>query len=256
MPFGLQLYSVREPAKKDLQGTLKKVREIGYEYVQWSGMPDLPAVEIRSALDNAELKAVAAHINVESFEEKFDENVQFWKTVGVTDIAPGGMMSDCRSDAEAWLKGCARLDALGAKLRLKNIRLSYHNHDWELQPFPNQSSSKLEVLLQSTCPDNLYAEFDLAWLYIGGSNPADWLKKYPKRCPVIHVKDTRIEKKLVGKKHIFVPLGKGELNWDEILPSAKEAQVEWYIYEQDSFQGDIFEEVAESYNFLKKHIPA
>ncbi len=63
-----------------------------------------------------------------------------------------------------------------------------------------------------------------------------------------------MEKKLVGKKHVFVPLGKGELNWDEILPSAKTAQVEWYIYEQDSFQGDIFEEVAESYAFLKKHI--
>lgn len=254
MPFGLQLYTVRKPAEKDLQGTLKKVREIGFEYVQWSGMPNLTAPEIRSALDNAGLKAISAHISIEDFEKNFDAQVEFWKTVGVTDVAPGGMMSDCRSDAEAWLKGCARLDALGARLRLKNIRLSYHNHDWELQPFPNQSTSKLEILLESTCPDNLYAEFDLAWLYIGGANPANWLKKYAKRCPVIHIKDARVEKKLTGKKPIFVPLGKGELNWDEILPSAKEAQVEWYMYEQDSSQGDIFDEVAESYAFLKKHI--
>ncbi|HOK10166.1 MAG TPA: sugar phosphate isomerase/epimerase [Candidatus Hydrogenedens sp.] len=254
MRFGLQLYSVREPAKKDLQGTLKKVREIGFEYVQWSGMPDLPANEIRNALDNAGLKAISAHISIEEFEKNFDEQVQFWQTVGVTDLAPGGMMSDCRANSEVWLKGCARLDALGARLRLKNLRLSYHNHDWELQPFPNQSVSKLDMLLQSTCADNLYAEFDLAWIYVGGSNPANWLKKYPKRCPVIHVKDVRIEKKAIGKKHVIVPLGKGDLNWDEILPSAKTAQVEWYFYEQDSFQGDIFEEVSESYNFLKKRL--
>ncbi len=254
MPFGLQLYSVREPAKKNLQDTLKKVREIGYEYVQWSGMPDLPASEIRAALDNAGLKAVSAHVSIESFEKNFDEQVQFWKTVGVTDIAPGGMMSDCRANPEVWIKGCARLDALGARLRLKGLRLSYHNHDWELQSFPNQSASKLDMLLQSTCSDNLYAEFDLGWLYIAGSNPADWMKKYSKRCPVVHVKDVKIDKKLIGKKHTFVPLGKGELNWDEIFQSAKAAQVEWFMYEQDSFQGDLFEEITESYTFLKQHL--
>ena len=37
--FAMQLYTMREPAKKDLAGTLKKVREIGFKYVQWSGMP-------------------------------------------------------------------------------------------------------------------------------------------------------------------------------------------------------------------------
>lgn len=254
MPFGLQLYSVREPAKKDLLGTLKKVREIGFEYVQWSGMPKLSAEEIKTALHESGLKAVASHINVEDFEKDFDKEVEFWKTVGVSDVAPGGMMADCKGSPEAWLKGCARLEALGAQLRLKGIRLSYHNHDWELQPFPNQNISKLDLLLQSTSPDNVYAEFDLAWLYVGGSNPSDWLRRYAKRCPVIHVKDVRIEKGITGKRNVFVPLGKGELKWDEVLESAKVAKVEWYIYEQDTFQGDIFDEIRESYEFLKKNI--
>lgn len=252
MPYGLQLYTVREPARKDLKATLKKVKDMGFEYVQWSGMPDLSAEEIKSILDEAGLKAVSAHVSIESFEKDFDKEVKFWKTVGVSDIAPGGMMSDCRADPEAWLRGCARLDNLGARLRLERIRLSYHNHDWELKSFPGQTASKLEVLLQSTCPENLYAEFDLAWLYIGGANPADWLKKYPNRCPVIHVKDAVVQKGITGRKHVFVPLGKGDLNWEEIIPACKGANVEWYIYEQDSFQGDMFEEINISLEFLKK----
>ena len=70
--MALQLYTLRDPAKKDLAGTLKKVREMGWEYVQWSGMPDLPAEKIREALDTAGLKAIAAHVGIEPFEKDFD----------------------------------------------------------------------------------------------------------------------------------------------------------------------------------------
>ena len=61
--MALQLYTLRDPAKKDLTGTLKKVREMGWEYVQWSGMPNLPAEKIRAELDAAGLKATVAKLN-------------------------------------------------------------------------------------------------------------------------------------------------------------------------------------------------
>ena len=95
--MALQLYTLRDPAKKDLADTLKKAREMGWEYVQWSGMPNLPAEKIREALDTAGLKAIAAHVGIEPFEKDFDANVKFWKTVGVKDLAPGGMMNDCKA---------------------------------------------------------------------------------------------------------------------------------------------------------------
>ncbi len=48
--IAIQLYTVRDPAKKDLGGTLKKLRDMGWEYVQWSGMPNLPGDKIRRGL--------------------------------------------------------------------------------------------------------------------------------------------------------------------------------------------------------------
>src|SRR5271157_4957442 len=183
--IALQLYTMREPAKKDLAGTLKKVREMGWEYVQWSGMPDLPANKIREALDAAGLKAIAAHISVEAFEKNFEESVQFWKSVGAADVATGSMMNDCKANLEGWLKGAKRLDALGAKLRDAGMRFSYHNHNFEFEKFPGESRCKLDILLQSTRPENVKAEFDLAWVFIGGADPATYIRKYQGRSPVI-----------------------------------------------------------------------
>lgn len=248
--IALQLYTVREPAKKDLGATLRKVREIGWEYVQWSGMPDLPPESIRSALDEAGLKAIAAHVSIEAFERDFDNHVAFWKTVGAPDVAPGGMMNDCRGSLDAWLQGAKRLDRLGAQLRQVGMRLSYHNHDWEFQRFDEDPRTKFDILYEETSAENLFAEIDVAWVHAGGENPADCMRRYANRCPLIHAKDLT-EKRFLGKRIQFVPLGQGILDWDGIFQAGKEAGVEWYIYEQDNAEKDIFECAAESYEFLK-----
>ena len=97
------LYTVREPAKQDLVGTLKRLRDIGWEYVQWSGMPPVSADEARAALDEAGLRAVAGHIDATAFEKDFEGQVAFWKTVGATDIAP--VVAFLLSDGSGWLRG-------------------------------------------------------------------------------------------------------------------------------------------------------
>jgi sugar phosphate isomerase/epimerase len=247
--MALQLYTLRDPAKKDLADTLKKAREMGWEYVQWSGMPNLPAEKIRAALDTAGLKAIAAHVGIETFEQDFDANVKFWKTVGNKDLAPGGMMSDCKADLEGWLKGAQRLDALGAKLRAAGFRLSYHNHNFEFGKFPGDDRRKIDILMQATKPENLCAELDLAWVLVGGADPATYIRKYKGRCPTVHAKDV-----VLAQKQHFTPLGQGEQNWPEIFAAGDEAGIEWYIYEQDSGEGSPFDFAHASYEFLAKQM--
>ncbi len=253
--IALQLYTLRVPAKDDLTGTLKKVREMGWEYVQWSGMPDLPAQGIRDALDAAGLKAISAHIGIEGFETDFEGQVAFWKTVGNTDVAPGGMMGDCKDSLEAWKRGAARLDAVGAKLREAGMRLSYHNHDWELGKFEGDDRTKLDILMAETTPGNLCAELDLAWVKAGGADPAELILKCTGRCPMIHAKDLTEGRSLLTRRVRFTPLGQGILDWPAIFNAGKKAGVEWYIYEQDNADDkDIFECAKESYDFLKKSL--
>lgn len=252
--IALQLYTLRVPAKDDLAGTLKKVREMGWEYVQWSGMPNLSAQEIRDALDAADLKAISSHIGIEGFEQDFEAQVAFWKTVGNKDVAPGGMMGDCKESLEAWKRGAARLDAVGAKLREVGMRLSYHNHDWEFGKFEGDDRAKLDILMAETTPGNLCAELDLAWVKAGGADPAATMLNYKNRCPMIHAKDLVKSKSLLTRGVRFVPLGQGILDWPAIFDAGKQAGVEWWIYEQDNADKDIFECAQESYDFLKKNL--
>ena len=246
--IALQLYTMRDPAKKDLDGTLKQVADMGWKYVQWSGMPTLPADQIRAALDKAGLICIASHTGIETFEKNFDEQVAFWKTVGNKDVAPGGMMKDCTKDLESWLKGCKRLDDLGAKLRGAGMRLSFHNHEMEFAKFPGDSRTKHQILMDTTKPENLCAELDIAWAAAAGVDPAAYIRKLKGRCPVVHAKDVIIE----GKKHTLTSLGKGSVKWDEVFAAGKEAGIEWYVYEQDKGQGSPFDFARASYEFLSK----
>jgi sugar phosphate isomerase/epimerase len=246
--IALQLYTLRDPAKKDLADTLKKAAEIGWKYVQWSGMPGLPADQIRAALDKAGLQCIAAHVGIEAFEKNFDDQVAFWKTVGAKDVAPGGMMKDCTADLAAWKKGAQRLDALGAKLRAAGMRLSFHNHTMEFGKFPDDPRARLDILMEETKPENLCAELDLAWAAAGGADPAACIRKFKGRCPVVHAKDVLID----GKKHTLKPLGQGSLTWADIFAAGKESGIEWYVYEQDSGEGTPFDYTRASYEFLSK----
>ncbi len=250
--IALQLYTVREPAAKDLIGTLKRARQIGFEYVQWSGMPDLRADQIRDALDAAGLTAVAAHVDVEAFERDYEASVEFWKTAGVSDVAPGGMMNDCKDSLEVWLRGAKRLDALGARLREDGMRLGYHNHSFEFGTFPGDARCKLDILYQETAPANLYAELDVAWVQVGGADPAAYLRKYAGRCPVIHVKDLAAEPR--AGRPWFTPLGQGVLDWDDVFAACADAGVEWAVYEQDTHDGDPLDSVSASYDFLASKV--
>ncbi len=246
--IALQLYTLRGPAKKDLPGTLNKAADMGWKYVQWSGMPSLPADKIRTALDKAGLKCIAAHTAVELFEQKFQEQVAFWKTVGATYVGPGGMMRDCTANLKAWLQGARRLDALGAKLREVGMRLTFHNHTHEFEKFPGDPRTKHQILMDATRPENVCAELDLAWAAAAGVDVAPYLRKLKDRCPTVHAKDILLK----GKKHTLTALGQGSLNWNDIFAAGKYSGIQWYIYEQDNGQGPLWDYVRASYKFLSQ----
>jgi sugar phosphate isomerase/epimerase len=244
--IALQLYTMREPAKKDLDGTLKQCAEMGWKYVQWSGMPTMKADPIRAALDKAGLKCIAAHVNIESFEKNFDEQVAFWKTVGALDIAPGEMMQDSRANLQAWLSGAKRLQELAVKLKAVGMRLSFHNHTGEFAKFPGDDRTKEDIVLETAKDVNM--ELDIAWAAAGKADPAAYLRKYKGRCPVAHAKDVLIE----GNRNTLVALGQGSIKWNDIFAAGREAGIEWYIYEQDNGKGTPFEFARASFEFLSK----
>ena len=248
--IAINLYTVREPAQADWREALKRVRDCGFECVQWSGMPELPADEILDGLQQAGLRVVSAHCAVEPWEADFDAELDFYRALGITDLAVSTMMDDCRDTRVAFLVGAERLNVLGARMLSHHIRLSYHTHDWDFEWYAGDRQTRAALLLESVHVENLTMELDVAWAQVAGEDPATVLRRYPRRCPLVHVKDFVWNR--AGDKPTFVPLGKGIVDWDEVLEASQAACTDWLIYEQDSHEKDVWDNVRASYRFLER----
>jgi sugar phosphate isomerase/epimerase len=143
------------------------------------------------------------------------------------------------------------LNALGARLRGAGIRLTYHNHSFELMR--HDGRTLLETLYAETDPELVRAEIDTYWIQHGGGDPVRWIERLGGRLPLLHVKDMGIVEPM---QQVDLPVGDGNLDWDRILAAARTAGVEWYVIEQDNPGGDPVECVARSIRFLRERLAA
>ena len=86
------------------------------------------------------------------------------------------------------------------------------------------------------------------WLAVAGINPAKFIRKYADSIACVHFKDLKI----ADNKPHFAEIGQGNLEWDEIISACEEAGIEYALVEQDSCDGDPFDSLKISYDFLKE----
>jgi len=242
--IALQLYTLRDLLVDDFAGTLRAVREIGYEYVQLCAPLPEGAQETRKILDTIGLLPAGVHVDMDSLDEKFDYWMSFADSVGTRDLIVPYLAEELRQTHEDWLAVAARLDALGARCKAAGIRLSYHNHSFEFEA-RFDGAPALDLLYANAAPDHLYAEIDTYWVQHGGCDPVDYILKYAGRLPILHVKDMT-----AGDEPTFAEIGQGILDWPAIIKAARASGVEYLCVEQDRCPGDPLESVRVSYDYL------
>jgi len=84
--LAVQLWSFRNDFKKDVPGTLKRVRELGFTNVELAGTYGMTAQKFRAELDKAGLKAVSMHIELKTARDKVDEVIRDAKVLGVQEV--------------------------------------------------------------------------------------------------------------------------------------------------------------------------
>src|SRR5437867_3978880 len=65
LPIAAQLYTVRDLMKEDFAGTVRAVAALGYEGVEFAGLYNTPAREVRALLDELGLKVSSSHVGFE-----------------------------------------------------------------------------------------------------------------------------------------------------------------------------------------------
>lgn len=236
---GLQLYTLREQVAQDFSGTLDALAQAGVRRVELArDYGGLSGPALRAALEERGLSAPSAHLALDPLEEDLDAQVQFLKAVGVRHA----VYPYHRADTEAeWLALAARLERVAQALVPHGLTLSYHNHDHELtQEFGGRPV--LDLLLEAA--PTVQAELDVAWIYAGGKDPVEYLRRYAGRLPLVHLKDVRRD----GDGWQTVALGEGEVPLRDIvaaLPDSTQA-----YYEQD--HGGTLDTLRRSLDYLSR----
>ena len=248
--FGLQLYSVRGDMSKDPSGTLKKLADMGYKFVEHANYHDrkfygyAPA-EFKKLLEGYGMTMPSGHVTMTPKDYDFTKNdfSDNWKYT-VEDAATAGQ----KYLVSPWLDNSLRknmkdfkaymdvFNKSGSLCQKSKMKFGYHNHDFE---FNTKIDGELlyDLILQNTDPALVAQQLDMGNLYNGGAKAIDIAKKYPGRFELMHVKDEILS---TGKeeKYESTILGKGIVGTREICDIGRNSGgTKFFIIEQESYQG-------------------
>jgi sugar phosphate isomerase/epimerase len=243
LKIGLQLYSVKDELEKNFITTLKKVKEIGYDYVEFAGYFGKTAKEINKILDEIDLKCVSVHQNYDIFLNNAEREIEIIKILGAKYVAIPWMGVENHAGTKEYDNRIEEITKVGKLLKENNLQLLYHNHEFEFEKVNGEF--KLDILYNRIPKEYLMTEIDTCWVKYAGYDPSKYLLQYLGRCPVVHLKDfttvdlidkegkeTKNNKEANGFK--FKPLGEGVQDFKSIIKAAEKAQSKYLIVEQDS----------------------
>jgi sugar phosphate isomerase/epimerase len=228
-PIAIQLYTVREPARADFPGTLRRLAEGGARAVEFAGYGGMPVPELRSLLDELGMRVAGSHVPLTAWEGQLDTTLADIVALG-GEYAVVPFVPVERRGGEAFARSlAANLNRWAAEARRAGLGFAYHHHDFEFVPLEGGDGSTLfDILVRETDPNLVGIEVDVYWAAHAGVDPAHLLNELQGRVPLLHVKDMA-----AGPERTAIPAGEGILRWDEILPAAEAAGARWWIIEQD-----------------------
>ena len=261
---GLQLFTVRNEMKENLYATLKQVKAVGYDGVEFAGLFNHTPEEIRDICKDLGLDPISAHVPYADMLADPEGVLGAYKTIGCKFVVVPYLDKKEFTTVENVMVIIKNIEMLCGVAKKMGMTMLYHNHDFEFIKL--EGKYVLDLIYDSIPADLLKTEIDTCWVNVGGENPAEYLLKYQDRSPIVHLKDFYGEKsenmyELIGIENKapvrpsnfeFRPVGSGMQNFPTILESAKKVGAEWVIVEQDkpSLGLTPMESIAKSFEYV------
>jgi sugar phosphate isomerase/epimerase len=251
-PVGLQLYSVREALKKDVPGTLAKVRALGIREVESAGTWGQSPEEHRAALDKAGLVCRSSHMGLERLQGDRAAAFKEVKTLGARTVVCPWIPHEKAFTREDALKAAEAFNGIAKAAKGEGLRFAYHCHGYEF--VPSTEGTLFDTLVGATDSALVSYEIDVFWAKAGGGDPAKVIEKLSGRVPFLHVKD--MKKGLTfppgssgSEPDSNVVVGTGQVDWPSVLRAAVKAGTEVYYIEDES--PDPLAQIPQSLRYLE-----
>jgi sugar phosphate isomerase/epimerase len=237
---------------KDVSGTLAEVRSWGVKYVELAGTYGLTPEQFKAQLAAHELDAVSGHFPFEEWSKDPEAVLLQARDLGLVYVGCAWIPHSGAFDEAACRHAIEVFNRAGALAAKHRMHFFYHTHGYEFGPYGQ--GTLFDLLASETNPQNVKFEMDIFWVFHAGQDPVKWLKKYPGRWDLMHLKDMRKGTPtglLTGSSDVRndVALGTGMMDLPAILRAARHAGVKWYFIEDES--PDSEEQIPQSLVYLR-----
>jgi sugar phosphate isomerase/epimerase len=244
--LGAQLYTIRDYMKteEDFTASMKKIADIGFKYVQVSGIGNVSPQCIKEATEANGLKVILTHTDPKRIRDNPEAVIADHDIFGCNALGIGGIPYS--HDKKGFYDFCNDYAPAIEVLKKHNKVLLYHNHRFEFEKFDGNKNG-MDIILDNTCPGGLKLTFDTYWAVSGGIDAADFIAKHADRIYCTHLKDMAV----IGDKQDMTEMLTGNINFDAIIKASEDKKVLWHFIEQDIVKINAFDSLKISHDNLK-----
>ncbi len=241
MKIGVQLYTLRNYAKGEsgLESVFSKVREMGYDTVQYSGCPAFPeeikTETLKKIADANGINICLTHVPVEKIFDQTEKTAEEHLKLGCPTVGLGGMPRPARTSPDELKKFIEKMNVAADKLSEFGLGLAYHHHDFE---FNKCGDERIFDTLIREFDKKIFFTVDTYWAKVGGEEPVAWMQKLDGRIRDLHIKDWTDKvnffvKFFLRQKQLMCPVGAGKLDFKSIFAEGKKQGVKTALIELD-----------------------
>jgi sugar phosphate isomerase/epimerase len=213
---------------------MKRVKQIGYDAAQISGVGPIAPDELRDIMLDAGVEPIGAHVDVGQFRDNLQGVIADCHAWGIEYVAIPWLDFSKLTTTADWKALAKEFNGFGKILAKEDIVLQYHNHMFEFEKFGIKNGRGgtmfLDLLYSYTDPCYLQAELDLGWVARGNQSPVAWVNKMKGRLDQVHLKDWGVMK----NEPVWRAIGEGGIDWPAVFKAFKAAGTIHHIVEQDS----------------------
>lgn len=233
--IGLQLYSLREQMKTDVEKYHEIIDQWGIKYIEGGGTYGMSMEEYLDLLGRHGLQMVSVGGSYEEMRDNPQAAIDKAKAFGAKYIVTFWIPHPSGNFSEKEAKEAVEVfNKAGKMVKDAGLVFCYHPHGYEFKPYGD--GTLFDYMLENS--ENFDFEMDVFWVQMGGGDPLSIMRKYPDKFPLLHLKDrkkgTPGTTDGTGDVETNVVLGTGDIDVEGIIKEAKKIGTEYLIIEDES----------------------
>jgi sugar phosphate isomerase/epimerase len=242
---GVQLYSLRDDAKQDLERTLANIAAIGYRDVEMLGSFNnfgMPLPRLRQILDRNGLRAPSTHVSGNALDD-LERQLEEAQTLGHQYMIVASLPIEGQRTLDDYRRWADRLNESGQRTLRRGVRLGFHNHANDLTPI--DGTVPYDLLIERTDASVVRHQLDTGNLAMAGRDPLEYMRRFGNRYWLFHIKDVP---RLGATSD--TELGKGVIDFRRLLASIDDIDEKHLFVEQETYPGTPLDSVRRDYTYI------